>query len=185
MINTFLKALGLDEDWNNTVKENIHGEIIPDYITLKSGEDFRFIKEFPRYIVTNYGRIINILTGRVIKQTFHKTAKANTIYGIYDVCLRNKQGKAKTIAVHRLVAEAFCTKPDNLKDPVVNHIDHNTANNMASNLEWVERSKNSTGRKAKLPNTIEELIALRKTYKAGSNEYNSISAKIYKVRRGL
>ena len=42
----------------------------------------------------------------------------------------------KYVSVHRLVAEAFVPNPDNLS--WVRHIDGNTINNEASNLEWID-----------------------------------------------
>jgi phosphomannomutase len=59
--------------------------------------------------------------------------------GYINVCL-NKDGQAKRVYVHRLVAEAFLPK-ENLKD-CVNHKDGNKANNNLDNLEWVTRSEN-------------------------------------------
>ena len=44
---------------------------------------------------------------------------------------------------------AFLEPPSNLKDPTVNHIDSNIKNNYYKNLEWIERSKNSSIRKNK------------------------------------
>lgn len=51
-----------------------------------------------------------------------------------------KNGKAKTMNVHRLVATAFVDNPFN--KPEINHIDANRSNNHADNLEWVTHSEN-------------------------------------------
>ena len=53
----------------------------------------------------------------------------------------NKNGKYKTFAVHRLVAEAFIPNPNNL--PCVNHKDENQFNNDFRNLEWCTYKYNS------------------------------------------
>lgn len=60
--------------------------------------------------------------------------------GYVYVKLRDKNGKQKRIAVHRLVAQAFIDNPNNLLE--VNHIDENKQNNNVSNLEWCTREYN-------------------------------------------
>lgn len=52
----------------------------------------------------------------------------------YKQVVLYKNKKHKTVAVHRLVAEAFIPNPDNL--PQVNHKDENPSNNNVNNLEW-------------------------------------------------
>lgn len=51
-----------------------------------------------------------------------------------------RNGVFKTLLVHRLVAEAFCAKPDGCN--VVNHLDSDRRNNRASNLEWTTQRGN-------------------------------------------
>lgn len=53
--------------------------------------------------------------------------------GYYIVHLQ-KDGKAKTVHVHRLVAMAFIPNPNNL--PFINHKDETRTNNRVENLEW-------------------------------------------------
>ena len=60
--------------------------------------------------------------------------------GGYEYVEATINGVRKKIAVHRLVAKAFCDNPNNL--PQVNHIDGNPSNNKADNLEWVSGSEN-------------------------------------------
>lgn len=53
------------------------------------------------------------------------------------------------VRIATLVAWHFLGPPLNLKDPTINHIDSNIKNNYYKNLEWIERSKNSSIRKNK------------------------------------
>ncbi len=54
--------------------------------------------------------------------------------------LTNKEGKASTIKVHRIVAIAFIPNPLGLAQ--VNHKDGNKKNNCVDNLEWVTNNEN-------------------------------------------
>lgn len=57
---------------------------------------------------------------------------------VYQMLYKN--GKEKLLRVHRLVAMAFLSNPNNL--PQVNHKDGNKQNNSVDNLEWCEQSDN-------------------------------------------
>ena len=60
----------------------------------------------------------------------------------YCVVLLQKDGVQKeSWRVHRLVAIHFLEKPEG-KD-VINHIDHNRANNCVNNLEWCTNKENT------------------------------------------
>lgn len=51
-----------------------------------------------------------------------------------------KEGKREMKKVHRLVAEAFISNPNNYK--IVNHKDGNPLNNRVDNLEWCTQKMN-------------------------------------------
>lgn len=58
--------------------------------------------------------------------------------------------KKKCCRIATLVALVFLGKPpQGMLDPTINHIDGNILNNHYSNLEWMERGKNSSIRKNK------------------------------------
>lgn len=69
---------------------------------------------------------------KLLKQQHDRNGYANVHISI--------DGKPMLLAVHRAVAECFCTKPDGCD--IVNHIDNNPSNNVAENLEWTTYSGN-------------------------------------------
>lgn len=60
--------------------------------------------------------------------------------GYLMVSLVGDDSSRKNFYVHRLVADAFLSNPDNL--PQVDHIDYDRKNNRVSNLRWVTTSEN-------------------------------------------
>lgn len=92
-------------------------------------EEWRPIDGFPNYQVSNKGKVMNIKTGRVLKNVIDN-------HGYLMINL----GRGNTRTVHKLVATAFIPNPLNL--PQINHIDECKTNNDANNLEWVSASKN-------------------------------------------
>jgi len=89
------------------------------------------------YEVSNLGRVRSLdricyglkarrVDGKIIRPATNKFGYANV--NLF------RDGRCKSIHVHRLVALAFVPNPLNL--PVVNHIDGNKGNSIAINLEW-------------------------------------------------
>ena len=96
-------------------------------------EKWKQVIGYSNYEVSDKGNVRNTNTGRILK-----TAMQNSGYTI--VSLR-KNGKTKTVSIHRLVLEAFMPRPDADKYEV-NHLDWDKTNNNLNNLVWVKRSEN-------------------------------------------
>lgn len=91
------------------------------------------IKESEHYELSNYGNIRN---------KYNKVLKSFTYIkrGTYKAyCLNGKQYLA-----HRLVAKYFVDNPNPDVYNIVNHLDENTHNNYAGNLEWCTNKQNLT-----------------------------------------
>lgn len=90
-----------------------------------------------RFRVFDDGRVNRIKNGIEQPAAMARTCKD----GKYLRVSYTVNHKQKQVYVHRLVAMTFVPNPDDL--PEVNHIDGNTRNNAASNLEWVTRQENA------------------------------------------
>lgn len=90
------------------------------------------------FVNDNGRKYIKFLSGKQLKQTMHSKG--------YKTVALTKDGKSKTVFVHRLVAEAFIPNTDKL--PMVNHKDEDKTNNFAENLEWCTAAYNRTYGKA-------------------------------------
>ena len=91
------------------------------------------------YQVSNCGRVKSLGNGKTnSKEIIMKLGELKNGYLKVDL---SKDGKVKTYYVHRLVAQAFISNPDNLQQ--VNHKDENKENNCGSNLEWCDAKYNS------------------------------------------
>lgn len=101
-----------------------------------SKEVFKQIPKYPRYEVSNYGRVRRIKTGRIIKQRLNGN-------GYYEVQLTINR-KNHHAFIHRLVAYTFMKNPDPEHMDVVNHMDENPSNNHLDNLEFCDREWNAT-----------------------------------------
>ena len=96
-------------------------------------EEWKPVKEDANLLVSNYGRVMNSTTGKILKPRPTKT-------GYLRVHTMIVNGKRKDLYIHRLVAEAFCYRHEGCN--VVNHIDFDNSNNHAENLEWTTQKYN-------------------------------------------
>ena len=90
------------------------------------------------YQVSNKGRIksicshVRLQNGELMKKKPHILKPQNRCG--YRCVNLFKDGRSRTVNIHRLVAESFLCNPHNYE--VVNHKDENRANNNVDNLEW-------------------------------------------------
>lgn len=94
--------------------------------------EWREIKGFENYLVSNIGEVKNRKTNLVLRQYANPK-------GYLQVWLRNGLIRKKLFA-HRIVAIAFIDNPENKQQ--INHKDGNKKNNTVDNLEWVTGKEN-------------------------------------------
>lgn len=98
------------------------------------GKELRPICGFPRYAISEYGEVVDLLKERVVSQI-----KGNT--GYLCVNLYDTENKKNFKSVHRLVAIAYMPNPRQYKE--VNHVSGNKHNNHYVNLQWCSRTDNT------------------------------------------
>ena len=106
-------------------------------------EHWLTINGYINYQVSNFGRVRNSATGRILRLC--DNGDGYYIVTIYKDC------KKKAYAVHKLVANEFIDNPDGKN--CVDHCDRNRLNNHVSNLRWVTRSENQRNRSMASNNT--------------------------------
>lgn len=105
-------------------------------------EEWRDIKGYEGlYQVSNLGRVKSL--ARKTNNQYGKKERLMTQKLDKDGYKRvglNKNGKQIYYGVHRLVAQAFISNPNNY--PQINHKDENKSNNKVDNLEWCDGKYN-------------------------------------------
>lgn len=100
-------------------------------------EIWKEIKGYPRYDVSNMGRV----------RSWCRRGEAPKILrlrennkGYFYILLRDHEQKKKHFLIARLVLKAFVLNPEN--KATANHIDEDKSNNCTSNLEWMTVKEN-------------------------------------------
>ena len=138
-----------------------------------ANEVWRGIVGFPRYEVSNLGRVRSISymrTGNV------KILKQYKKVGYFQVCLM-LNGRANYRQIGRLVALTFIPNPEN--KPCVDHIDTNKENNRVENLRWVTYKENMNN-----PLTYEKCLKAAKHKNLGKKASEETRRKLSEINRG-
>ncbi len=93
-----------------------------------------------RYMASDDGRIKSLVKKGCSSQNESILEGSPDKDGYLRVGIRDKNGKAKTAKIHRLVAETFIPNPENL--PQVNHKNGVKTDNRVENLEWITNVDN-------------------------------------------
>lgn len=73
-------------------------------------------------------------------------------------------GRSGLYSVHRLVANAFCVKPQSDEKLEVNHLNENRADNRAENLEWCTHRQNlNYGRRGELLHNFGKIVGKKRS----------------------
>jgi len=140
-------------------------------------ETWREIRDYPNYLISNWGRVFSNRCGRILKP--ERDSGGYCRINLY------KNKKPKHIRVHRLVLEAFIGACP--KGMECNHKDGHKSGNRVTNLEWITHPqnikhadesglRNVRGEKhgnAKLTN--KDILWIRELYTAGCRQENIAS----------
>ena len=141
---------------------------------LMENEELKQIEEFPRYMVSNLGRIFSYTNPKKPKML----RPSPDGFGYKQVALM-KDGKRITKKVARLVAQAFIPNP--LDKPQVDHIIpiSEGGTDEMSNLRWATASENQRNQRTykKLKARLQQM-AVERSYGvyAYDKQYNQVSA---------
>lgn len=142
-------------------------------------EHWELCKKYPEYLVSDKGNVYSLKREKLLNPT------NRDFYPEVCICINKSQ---RSVAVHRLVSEAFIPNPEN--KPQVNHKDGNKHNNNVTNLEWVtckeninhawknnlskvsHKSRNAGEHGTNVRLSWDDVHYIRQHYKRGINQFN-------------
>lgn len=133
------------------------------------------------YMISNKGRLL-ALEHTVDLPKYSRTypsriIKPRQVRGGYLQAHLKRRSNQERVYVHRLVAHAFLSSPEENEKMEIDHIDGNPHNNCADNLQWVSHSTNMfLMRQRRTTNAGETLINPNRYCECG--EVKSVKAKM-------
>lgn len=112
---------------SSIIKINWHDKTEITRPIAEATEEWKVIKDFPKYMISSYGRVFSTKRNKILKPY--------NSHGYCVVDLGERRDNRRASYVHRLVADAFISNPDNKEE--VNHINSVRHDNRVENLEWV------------------------------------------------
>ena len=106
-------------------------------------EEWKLINGYEFYSVSNYGRVRNDKTHRILKACIDGS-------GYYHVVLY-KDKKSKSMNVHRLVANTFIDNPEGKR--CIDHINNDRLDNKVANLRYATYTENQQNALMRKDNT--------------------------------
>ena len=97
-------------------------------------ERWKILEWYGNYAVSNFGRVRNLNTGRLLK---HQSSKRGGNYAFINL---SKEGKRVNRNVHTLVAYSFLG--DRPEGKLIHHKDENRMNPRVDNLEYITHKEN-------------------------------------------
>ena len=100
-----------------------------------NNELWKEIENYDNYMVSNFGNVKNVKTGRILKAS----VDARGYYLCVNLC---KGGSQKLHKIHKLVAKHFLDAPENDEQTMVDHINRQKYDNHYLNLRFVSNKQN-------------------------------------------
>jgi len=109
------------------------------YLTFPERKEGVKLEGLSNYRITDDGRIYSEVVHRYLSLQDTNSKKSSKSYS--SVKIKYDDGTERHALMHRLVAMAFISNPENKEQ--VNHINGNTKDNRVENLEWATQQENA------------------------------------------